>query len=1122
MGGACSGDASRSDGHSHAGGGVAPPEKQTASRGGAAGGPTSGKYVTHVSSGGGGGGGTGGPGEGGRGPLVRGGSLDMLTGELTRNPSMDVATTVRKRPADTGPAASTTTDNGEGAFEGAAVATASSTPETGAAAARRLEPAQLQRIKVAALRHSMFGECLNADQLSLLATLSELKKFSRIGERICEQDDRADVLYVIHKGEVLLEARDAQMDNTANQAQMVRLLCEQPLQPLVTKPDELASPIPPAQARAQKIAAACMGEVPAGLVSFSPLLAANQQLSVHPSAITTLMDHPRSQHHTTSTPASKPAAKHKQNARERMQSMGAGLTRAEVVASEAAARIQHEVDGDGADAASPVQNSPVPGTRGGSAPHERRTSADAEANGGGSGSGAGSTVNSARGQHSSRGGSGDDATCSTKVPLADTSSMFVCVKSSGHTFGLGMWLNAGRYMYTAHNNALSTHVVLVPRKAFEALWMTYPAIKTSLLAHLGQALEASLALTPWLASVPPPKLALLTSLFTHARVDGGVMLIEEGDICSDDSPLYYILEGEVELTLTSEKGHKSSKILPAGSFFGELGTLLGFSTTASAMSVGPCVLRLCKRRWLNLFSMMAPSMVPTLRECLPVGQNSKSPLPAALGYHLRDEQLLEHPAIQQFYTDFCLKEFNAENCEFWAAALRFRKQVCNGVHLLEQMDYVLEEAAALYNRYISETSLLQVNIKQTVRRAIKESLQAGEVSKELFRAAEKEILHLMLLDSFGRFKNSTLFAQALTRLQAPLPLPILLNYTNVAPQGGHASHPHRAKDYSKSGGPVVGVGVGVAPTAPVGAATTQGVARGHQHTKSHFPRVVELDDNDQDYCPLPLMFGGAKRAAAGGGGGGASSTAQGTPVTRQLQVKVSTDPSLAAAPGAGAKGVESTDHSATDALVSHSHTGVKFTPSAGPIGSPGGSSGGNYLNVAPSNGNANLHLSPARDQFRVIPAPSDDTMSSPVELGPAPVGTVSFDVEEAGAEMDAAQQQQQQSQQDGVLIGTSEEVTPESADAAAAEQVVAAEQAEQAVAAETDAQQPPPPAHGATLSVSGNDSGSDGSRPTSGSTGAATSPGQRKSVIGAAGSKKSSSPNVAGRKAAAASTSKKD
>lgn len=518
---------------------------------------------------------------------------------------------------------------------------------------RKLDPEQIQRIKISGLRASMFGECLNSDQLALLASMAELKKFSDIGSRICEQDARAEFVFVVHKGEVLLEVTDPTIDNRIIQAQMVKVFTEQDLTPITSEDHVSSMPSIQKHAAAQAVIqraaiAAANAETP------SPVAASSH---LHPNGGASP---------ATSVPGSPntPAKRHVAGNHRANQSMAIGLSRAEVVASEAKTKVDANTKSAAAaaakESAAAAKNRSRPVTPAGpgsvqSSPQLKpRTDSRRPSEAAG------------LAQLSTLSGAPD-----TPVPpspsltyASDTHSLLTAVKSATHLFGLGMFLNGGKYMYSAINNSLSTHLIILPRKAFESLWMTYPTIKPVLLAHLGEALEASLADTSWLSSVPRPKLTLLTSLFTHARVDGGTMLMEEGDVCTDDSPLYYILSGEVELTLTNEKGHKSTKVLRSGTMFGELGCLLGFSITASAMALTPCYFRLCKRRFMNLFTFMAPTLLPKLRHSL----REK--------YHIRDEQLLENSAVQVPFTDFCLAQYSAEVRRRWT---RMRKAAVAGL-----------------------------------------------------------------------------------------------------------------------------------------------------------------------------------------------------------------------------------------------------------------------------------------------------------------------------------------------------------------------------------------------------------------------------------------------------------
>lgn len=584
---------------------------------------------------------------------------------------------------------------------------------------RRLDAAQLEKLKIGCLQSSVFGECMTAEQMQLLAQLSELKKWSHVGDRICEQHTAAGEMFIVQKGEVLLEVTDPALDTRANQLAVARTLAETHAQP-IEEDDGTAAATPRPYASPPKT--------------------------------------PTAQASGATTPA-RGAQSHGQRPPH--------LTRAELIAIEAAAMIEQEtLNNDGLDGLIAA---------GGDAadekdqPQQQQTTRDHLKNPSGHVS-LSFTHLDASPSVTGRTIAGVDpelASLMATIPSTYTSpnTMFVSVKNATHIFGHGMFFSGGRYKYSAVNNSLSTHLLVVPRAAFEELWTKWPDSRGPLMKHLGESLEDALVATSWLSNtqvVPPHKLTMLTSLFHHASTPAHTTLFEEGDLCTDESTLYYILEGSVDLTLTNEKGHKSTKTLNRGSLFGELGVMLGFPITATAVTTSACIFRLCKRRWLNLFAMMVPQLMPTLRQTL-------------AEYHIRDEQLLHHPHVQEAFTEFSLKEYNGEvghtsrccgfgkphsmhdrhhltfwkpcsrlflwsvltlppppvllpqNIEFLSQAIRFRKVVFpNPAYTLED---VLNEAAMLYNRYISESSVLQINTKQIVRSEIKDTLQAGHVTR---------------------------------------------------------------------------------------------------------------------------------------------------------------------------------------------------------------------------------------------------------------------------------------------------------------------------------------------------------------------------------------------------------
>lgn len=86
---------------------------------------------------------------------------------------------------------------------------------------------------------------------------------------------------------------------------------------------------------------------------------------------------------------------------------------------------------------------------------------------------------------------------------------------------------------------------------------------------------------------------------------------------------------------------------------------------------------------------------------------------------------------------------------------------------------VLTEAALLYTRYISERSLVQINLKEGVRSSVLSALRSGVLRADTFLRAEAEILHLMLHDNWNRFKASKGYSLAIGDVEPPEPRPIL-------------------------------------------------------------------------------------------------------------------------------------------------------------------------------------------------------------------------------------------------------------------------------------------------------------------------------------------------------------
>jgi hypothetical protein len=95
---------------------------------------------------------------------------------------------------------------------------------------------------------------------------------------------------------------------------------------------------------------------------------------------------------------------------------------------------------------------------------------------------------------------------------------------------------------------------------------------------------------------------------------------------------------------------------------------------------------------------------------------------------------------------FLKKELADENIQFWVAVNNFKSDVSNAA------------AKDLYDKYISESAELQVNVPGKMRKQVNK-LVAGEaaVGADIFEGCQTEIYKLMVRDNFARFKKTPEF-----------------------------------------------------------------------------------------------------------------------------------------------------------------------------------------------------------------------------------------------------------------------------------------------------------------------------------------------------------------------------
>mmetsp|Transcript_8514 Transcript_8514/g.16278 ORF Transcript_8514/g.16278 Transcript_8514/m.16278 type:complete len:1011 (-) Transcript_8514:52-3084(-) len=75
-------------------------------------------------------------------------------------------------------------------------------------------------------------------------------------------------------------------------------------------------------------------------------------------------------------------------------------------------------------------------------------------------------------------------------------------------------------------------------------------------------------------------------------------------------------------------------------------------------------------------------------------------------------------------------------------------------------------AMVIYDNWVKKSAPYQVNLKGVVLKGVEDAIAANNFHVKMFHDAEEEIIHLMNADSFGRFKQSKLFAEFLEKMHS--------------------------------------------------------------------------------------------------------------------------------------------------------------------------------------------------------------------------------------------------------------------------------------------------------------------------------------------------------------------
>eukprot|EP00808_Paulinella_micropora_P010733 g1537.t1 len=163
---------------------------------------------------------------------------------------------------------------------------------------------------------------------------------------------------------------------------------------------------------------------------------------------------------------------------------------------------------------------------------------------------------------------------------------------------------------------------------------------------------------------------------------------------------------------------------------------------------------------------------------------------------------LEYPTCLKAFSDFLESEYSAENIHFWVAVQEFHRlaieleskapeplppktprkpdgtavRPLKGPHrsskggggrgkdlpvhptqTTQQASILLERCKQIVQQFIASDGEQQVNVGGASREHITEGLRTGQVSADVFDAAQQEVLAMMRRDSWGRFKKTDAF-----------------------------------------------------------------------------------------------------------------------------------------------------------------------------------------------------------------------------------------------------------------------------------------------------------------------------------------------------------------------------
>ena len=279
--------------------------------------------------------------------------------------------------------------------------------------------------------------------------------------------------------------------------------------------------------------------------------------------------------------------------------------------------------------------------------------------------------------------------------------------------------------------------------ALAELLITLGQDQTPIQVMLGVTVIRELRNVPFLRGLTRQQASLLSTLFHPRRLQANTSVFEEGERSKEGPSLFFCNSGTLMMHQSDQdRSQLLIRYIQSNEFFGEACMLFDLSRIATVRTVSDCSLSELPYSAFATFLTQFPSVsVDTTcafnRQSIPT------------------QHLLSNPTIMAAFAMFVAHEASMENVAFWMAARKFRVQATRN------KQFLLQDARALYDTYISSNAAKQVNLKGTVQLTLQRAVQHECITKLTFEEAEQEILRLMDMDSFARFRLSKEFSMCL-------------------------------------------------------------------------------------------------------------------------------------------------------------------------------------------------------------------------------------------------------------------------------------------------------------------------------------------------------------------------